>query len=589
LLVILIAIKIENEQSHGVDMNIKYLVEVLEPKTHIVKVKMDIPKVEDKIEIFLPSWSPGSYLMREYAKNVRKFKALSTNGEFIYFNQKAKGIWEIDFTKSELKQDCSSFTVEYEVYCHELTVRTSHVDETNAFLHGPSYLMGVKDQEIKPTIEFKFSPLWSKLHTALTEVSEKRDEFIFTAPDYDVLIDAPVEIGCHDSDGFMVDGKEHHLVWYGEQFPHNNDLKADIKTIVETVSKHFSSIPYDKYMFITHFKRKLYGGLEHLNSTALHFDGRKLKNRKDYINWLALVAHEYFHTWNVKRIRPIELGPFDYLNENYTRMHWLTEGLTSFMDELFVLRSGLCSLEEYLEMQTKNLNFYYSTPGKKFHSLEDSSFNAWIKLYRPDENSRNSSISYYLKGGLVFSTLHFEFKKAGKNINDLLTALWDRYLANPKVGVTTGEVLNMIEEIGNSKIRELFETRISTTEDIDFETYYKNIGLEFEWEEADSIDLGCLFGYEGDRVIIDSVVLDSAAYDCGLNAKDEILAINNMRVLKEDMSQLNDMLLMNTNYKFTVCRLGTIMDIQVALKKSDRKLKSINIIDEKKALEAFTA
>src|SRR5690606_20740215 len=143
------------------------------------------------------------------------------------------------------------------------------------------------------------------------------------------LIDSPVEIGCHESDGFMVDGREHHVIFYGEQYPHHNNLKADMKKIVEEVSSHFQSIPYEKYLFITHFAKNKYGGLEHHDSTALHFDGRKLASRKDYVNWMALVAHEYFHTWNVKRIRPVELGPFDYQNENYTKMHWLTEGLTS--------------------------------------------------------------------------------------------------------------------------------------------------------------------------------------------------------------------------------------------------------------------
>jgi predicted metalloprotease with PDZ domain len=569
-------------------MEVKYLVEVMEPRTHMVNVKMTmrVPNSET-LSIFMPSWSPGSYLMREYGKNVRKFKALNSKGEYLHFSQQAKGVWEIDFSKSDTTDSSGDFTVDYEVYCHELTVRTSHIDETHAFLHGPSYLMGLKDIDIKPTIEYKFSPLWSKLHSPLKEISTKREEFIFTAENYDVLIDAPVEIGCHESDGFMFDGKEHHLIWYGEQFPHKNDLKADIITIIETVAAHFSSVPYDTYTIMTHLKRNLFGGLEHLNSTALQFDGRKFSNRKDYINWLALVAHEYFHTWNVKRIRPVELGPFDYLNENYTTMHWLTEGLTSFMDEVFVLRSKLCNLEEYLDMQTKNLNAYYSTPGKKFHSLEDSSFNAWIKLYRPDENSKNSSISYYLKGGLVFSTLHFEFKKMGKDINDLLTALWDRYLANPAVGVTTDEVLDMIEKIGNTEIRNQFELRISTTEDIDFETYYKNMGMEFVWDEPTTAELGCQFTFSGDRAVVSSVTLDQAAFNCGLNAKDEIIAINDVRVLKDDIANFSNMLLVDTKYKLTVARLGRIMELELVPARAQRKLKSINVVDAEKALGYF--
>lgn len=569
-------------------MNVHYLVEITNPEQHIVKVRLSAKNEDfEQLTVFLPSWSPGSYLMREYARNIRTFKALSDSGEYLQFEQIEKGKWSLDFKNSDLKSPCKEFSIEYEIFCHELTVRTSHVDESHAFLHGPSYLMGIEHKNIKPEIEFKFPALWSKLHTGLKDISDKREVFRYSAESYDELLDCPVEIGCHESDGFMVDGKEHHLIWYGEAYPHQNDLKADIKKIVETVSSHFSSIPYESYLFMTHFKRNLYGGLEHCNSTALHFDGRKLSSRKDYINWLALVAHEYFHTWNVKRIRPIELGPFDYTNENYTKMHWLTEGLTSFMDELFVLRSGLCTLEEYLEMQQRNLDRYFSIPGKKFHSLEQSSFNAWIKLYRPDENSHNSSISYYLKGGLVFSTLHFEFKKIGKDINDLLTALWERYLANPQKGVVTEEVLDMIEKIGNREIRELFELRISTTEDIDFESYYDEIGLEFVWEQKEVADLGVDFTFEGDRVFLAKVYLDGPAFKAGLNAGDEILSINKQRFLKSDAEQMSKMLMLDHNYNFTVARLGTLIQLEVLVEKPRRELKMIQVKDNEKALRAF--
>lgn len=569
-------------------MKVNYFVEILDPKTHIVKVKMTVQRSgKDQMSFYLPSWSPGSYLMREYSRNIRTFKALSENGEYIYFEQAEKGTWIVDFNKIALKKDCQTVQVEYEIFCHELTVRTSHVDESHAFLHGPSYLMGLVGEEFETEIEFKFTPLWSKLSISLDDISEQRERFIYKAASYDVLIDAPVEIGCHETDGFMHDGKEHHLVWYGEQYPHSNDLKADIKVIVETVAKHFSDIPYTQYMFMTHFKRGLYGGLEHLNSTALQFDGRKLGSRKDYVNWLALVAHEYFHTWNVKRIRPIELGPFDYRAENYTSMHWLTEGLTSFMDEIFVLRSGLCTLEEYLDMQKNNLQRYFSIPGKKFHSLEASSFNAWIKLYRPDENSNNSSISYYLKGGLVFSTLHFELQKVGKSINDLLNALWARYNANPAKGMVKEEVLDMIESIGNKDIRDQFELRISTTEDIDFETYYKQNGMEFEWEESDKPYLGIDFKYSADRAIAAKVVLDSPAYAAGINAEDEILAINNVRILKNDIAEFGKMLVPGQKYQVSFSRLGVIKETELICGKMPRTLKSIKVLDEKLASKLF--
>lgn len=555
-------------------MNVHYVVNIESAENHMVNVTMEIDNPDDQLTVFLPSWSPGSYLMREYAKNIRSIRVTSDKGEFLAFEKIAKGQWKIDLKKKTYKK----IHVEYQIYCHELTVRTSHVDASHAWLHGPSYLMGVQDQHLdKPTIEFKFPALWAKVSTSLKDISEKRQHFIYQAENYDDLIDTPVEIGCQETDGFMVEGIPHHLAWYGKTYPHANKLKEDIEQIVKTVLKTTKEIPYDTYLFLTHFKPNLYGGLEHKNSTALHYDGRKLSNRKDYVFWLALVAHEYFHTWNVKRIRPIELDPFDYVNENYTSMHWLTEGLTSFMDELFVLRSKLCTMEEYLEMQTKNLKNYFSIPGKKFDSLESASFDAWIKLYRPDENSKNSTISYYLKGGLVFSILNILLKKEGSSIDELIQKLWQGYKERPEQGYITEEVLDMIEELSSKATREEFHKMIATTEDIDFEKYYSEIGLELVWDKPEGTELGINPKFEGSNIIVNTVDLDSAAHKAGLNAGDEIIAINNLRVQKSDLESWGKWLKENESYTFTISRLGEIHTIEITPDKKKKSLKEIKI------------
>jgi predicted metalloprotease with PDZ domain len=436
-------------------------------------------------------------------------------------------------------------------------------------------------------VEFKFPGLWSKVTTGLNDISPKRDIFLYEAEDYDTLLDSPIEIGCHETDGFMAFEKEHHLAFYGETYPHPYNLKNDIKKIIEHVGAHFSDIPYDSYYVITHFAPNKFGGLEHKNSTALQFDGRRLAHRKDYIQWLALVAHEYFHTWNIKRIRPKELGPFDYVNENYTKMLWLAEGLTSFMDELFVYRSGLCTLEEYLSMQKDNFARYYKIAGRKFHSLEDSSFNAWIKLYRPDENSHNSSISYYLKGGMVFSILHIELLDKGKNINDLLTMLWDRYKENPEVGVTTDEVMRMIQELGGEETRNHFEQMISTTEEIDFEKYYKKIGIGFNWTQPTTPYMGANFKYDGDRVFVNSVDLDGPAHKYGLNAGDEIIAINRQRFLAKDAKEIAKYLSSDKSYLVTISRLDSIIEIEMTLSKAPKEIKAMEVKDRKLAEKAL--
>ena len=572
-------------------MKVHYLVEIDKPEHHHVKVTMKIENIEgNTFKVFLPSWSPGSYLMREYARNVRWFEASQANGEVLFHTQLEKGVWEIDLSKSQVKTKQKSFQIYYEAYCKELTVRTSHIDASHAFLHGPSYLMGLLDTTMEnPTIEFRFPPAWSKLSTGLRDISEKRNVFLYTAPDYDELIDSPVEIGCHETDGFEAFGRPHHIANYGEIYPHKNNLKQDMKKIVETVAKHFNNeLPYEQYLFLTHFVPKLFGGLEHLNSTALQFDGRKLSGKKDYQSYLALVAHEYFHLWNVKRIRPKELGPFDYLNEGYTTLLWLAEGLTSLMDDLFVYRANLSTLEEYLDVVKGNIETYLNTPGRKYHSLEQSSFNAWIKLYRPDENSRNSSVSYYLKGGLVFNVLHAYLVEKGSSIDDLLRLLWEDYKKRPDTGVTKEDVYRMVKEIGGEEILNIFSTMVETTEDINFEAAFKKLGCELRFNEGTNPWIGADFEYSGERVFVKSVALDSPAYKAGLNSNDEILFLNGLRFVKEDADKMSSFLSVDQAYELIVSRLNKLQRVEIIPARQPRQLKEIAIVDRALAEKAFS-
>jgi predicted metalloprotease with PDZ domain len=573
-------------------MKAHYLVQIEKPENNHVKVtlKLEKPKNQTTIQVFLPSWSPGSYLMREYSRHIRWFQATQSNGEVLFHTQTAKGTWEIDWKKSDLKSTLDSFEVTYEVYAKELTVRTSHIDASHAYLQGPTYLMGVVGQEfLDPTIEFRFPPLWSKLSTALKDVSEKRNVFLYTAKNYDELLDTPVEIGCHETDGFEFKGKPHHIANYGELYPHRQNIKQDLKKVVETVAAHFDNdLPYDQYLFITHFAPKIYGGLEHLNSTVLQFDGRKLSNRKDYQTYLSLAAHEYFHLWNVKRIRPKELGPFNYTSENYTTLLWLAEGLTSFMDDLFIYRANLSTLEEYLDVVKGNLETFFSTPGRLYHSLEQSSFNAWIKLYRPDENSKNSSVSYYLKGGLVFTVLHALLLEKGKSVDDLLTALWKDYKNRPAVGVTRDDVYKMVKEIGGDDVLQKFSTMVETTQDIDFDSAFKKMGCELKWFESSNPWLGIDWEWAGERAFAKTVVLDSPAHRAGVNAGDEMIFLNGYRYMKEDAERNGSHLLVDHNYELIVSRLGKLVRLEIMPGKAPKQLKEIMIVDRKLAEEAFS-
>jgi predicted metalloprotease with PDZ domain len=564
-------------------MKLSYKLIIEAPSTHQVRVIIEGKKEnsEKLLDFYLPRWSPGSYLIREYSRHLSRIEATTENGERLFVEQIDTSIFQIDWTKSDLKKESHTFFLSYMVYCHELTVRTSHVDESHAFLHLPTLLMGVLNHNITaPTLSLKFPASWSRVTTGLNDISKVREEFIYEARDYDELLDSPIEIGCQETDGFKVLGVDHHVAFYGNQLIHSEAITSDTKKIVEHISSFMGGVPYESYSFITHFSPGLYGGLEHSNSTALQFCPTQMTNRKGYVNYLALVSHEYFHTWNVKRIRPFELGPFNYLKEANTKLLWLAEGLTSLMDELFLYRSGLISQEEYLDMQKENINRYYSIPGKKFHSLDDSSYNAWIKLYRPDENSNNSSISYYLKGGIVFFALNILLSEKNKSINDLLALLWSDYQKHPERGVTSEIVYKMIEDLGGSDIRLAFESMTSTTIDIDLEAICNKASLRFDWDKTETPWLGIESEFIGDRVIIKSVTLDGPAFKAGINAGDELVAINDMRILKDRYLEFPKYLKMNQSYNFTVFRLSLKKDFELAVGVTPAKLRGIISTDK---------
>ncbi|HXH30600.1 MAG TPA: hypothetical protein VNJ01_07290 [Bacteriovoracaceae bacterium] len=571
-------------------MKAHYVVTIDNPEQNVVKITLQVTRPKDRknLILFLPSWSPGSYLMREYARHLRWIQVQQSNGEVLAHRQIAKGQWEVDFENSQVNSPSENFEVTYLMYQNELTVRTSHINTSHAFLHGPTYLMGIKGENLPgPTIEFRFPPLWSKLSTGLKDISEKRGTFLYTADDYDMLLDSPVEIGCQETDGFMFNGKAHNLAFYGTTYPHHSNLKEDTLQIVKTVAMHFQNdLPYDDYLFLTHFGPKLRGGLEHHNSCALQFDGRKLSNRKDYVSYLSLIAHEYFHLWNVKRIRPQELGPFDYLNENYTSMLWLAEGLTSLMDDLMVYRSGLCTLEEYLEQIRANLDAYFWTPGKKFHSLEQSSFNAWVKLYRPDENSKNSSISYYLKGGLVFMALHSMLLQKGKSVDHLVDALWAHYKDRPAKGVNKSEFYEILGTL-DPEVLGSFSTMVETTEDIDFETCFRQMGCRLEWFESKVPFIGIDWEYQGDRAFAKMVYLDSPAFKAGINPGDEIVFLNGLRFLREDAADLISIMEVHKPYEVLVARMGKVERVEVIPSVAPRSLRDIVVVDRARAEESF--
>jgi len=564
-------------------MSIKYNITIENPSTHRVQVTMTTAWKSDSqyMDFFLPVWSPGSYLVREYSKNIITFKALSQSGEALYFDKENKNTWRLNKEKSQLSGDLKEVSLSYTVYAFELSVRNSFVNDDHAFLHLPDLLMGCQQVEMKNlSLELNFPSGWTKIHTGLKDISSDRSHFIYEACDYDTLIDSPIEIGCHDSTGFKVDGVDHTVIAYGKLPTNYDQLVGDMKTITQSICDFWGEIPYDDYTYMTHFVPGIYGGLEHLNSTAMQFDPFELETREGQLNYLGLVSHEFFHTWNVKRIRPFELVDFNYNEENYTRMHWLTEGLTSFVDDLIMCTCKVSSNEEYAKTLQKSLQRLENNPGKKFVSLEDSSFDTWIKLYRPNENSANATTSYYLKGDLVFFCLSAHLLKHGKTIKDFCRLLWDDYKSADYKGITKEMVLAHITQLADESVASLFSDMLSTTKELPLDECAKMVGLEIIKTKDTNAYLGCQFEYKNNGLWVKSVTLDGPFYKGRVNARDEIISADGMRLTRDNQSSWMKTLKENQKVKLLVSRLGELREQIVLVGRAPDKIESVKINDK---------
>lgn len=563
---------------------VKYHLKIEEPWTHQAKVAIHAqrdPSV-DKVVVYMPVWSPGSYMVREYARHVRRFRATQSNGEFLYFEKLDKSTWVIDWSKSELNNESNEFTIEYEVYANEITVRTSHINLTHAFLHGPSLFMAIEGREgSEVELAIDFPNCWTKLTSALEDISSRREKFLYSAKNYDELIDSPIEIGNHETSGFRIQGVDHHLAFLNWPAQLPGDLRQDVKLISEKIINFWGEIPYESYTYMGHFLPKIYGGLEHHDSTVVQFDNFEVRHKEGYWDFLGLLAHEFFHTWNVKRIRPVELGPFNYRQESYTRMHWLTEGLTSFIDDLVVFNCGLSEEEYFLKRLTKKINAYLKTPGRFFDSVEEASFDAWIKLYRPHENSKNATVNYYLKGSLIFFCLNGLLHLQGRSLKDFTDLLWQHYRSNPAVGVTKDEVLKMLESLAGKAIADEFEGFISETGELPLEETCKRSGLELKWNSPEGLYWGCDFQKSGDNVLVKNVVLDGPAFKCGLNHNDEIIAFEGNRLTYSSFESWQKSLTKNHSYELLMARDGRLLKIEIAPESMPKEVKQIVVNDSK--------
>ncbi|MCB1915312.1 MAG: M61 family metallopeptidase [Rhodocyclaceae bacterium] len=532
---------------------VHYRVELADPSGHLLRVRLTIADPDPAGQrLSLPAWIPGSYMIRDFARNIVAIEARS-GGRQVALEKLDKQSWRCAPTRrGALEVDC-------DIYAWDLSVRAAHFDHSHAFFNGTSVFLQVHGHEQRECLVTLVAPDWPgaegwKVATALAEArgrpgAARRHGFgVYRAADYDELIDHPVEIGSFARARFQAGGVSHEVVVTGSHDGDLDRLGADLSRICEWQIELFGKpAPMKRYLFLTMVVGDGYGGLEHRASTALLACRSDLpytgmgKSHDGYKRFLGLCSHEYFHSWNVKRIRPAAFTPYDLSREVHTSLLWAFEGITSYYDDLALTRSGVLSPADYLEQLGRTIAGVLRAPGRLRQSLADSSFDAWTKYYRQDENAPNAIVSYYAKGALVALATDLKLRAASegrRSLDDVMRLLWQRH-GSGGGGVEEDGVFAAVAEVGGSALGRWLRQTVEGTGELALARWLKPFGIELEQQAEDVPSLGVRLATGGRRARLSSVLSGGAAHRAGLSAADELVAIDGLRV---DRDALDGML-----------------------------------------------
>jgi len=533
---------------------IRYRILASRPEAHLFRVELTVRHPDTQGQRFsLPAWIPGSYMIREFARNVVSIDARSGESS-VALEKIDKHTWQAAPCDGPLR-------LTYDVYAWDLSVRGAHLDTTHGFFNGTSVFLRVEGQDASPCVVDIARPQWSayrnwRVATSLPLAGAKRHGFgTYRAESYDELIDHPVEMGTFSLVTFRARGVPHDVAITGRHDADLPRIARDLQRICERQIDFFGGkAPMQRYVFLVMAVGEGYGGLEHRASTALmcsrwdlpqpNFD----EQSERYITFLGLASHEYFHTWNVKRIKPAAFTPYDLARENYTRLLWAFEGITSYYDDLMLVRCGLVSVEQYLKGLARTMTAVRRGSGRLKQTVVESSFDAWVKYYRQDENAPNAIVSYYAKGSLVALALDLTVRKATRNrksLDDIMRALWAEYGTSGR-GVGETELERLAERVSGVPLKRFFDRTLRTTQDIDWTSLLRHVGIELrECAAASNTDRGGVGRPRGDaparatlgarvdtvngEVRLGQVFDDGAAQAAGLSAGDALVAIDGIR------------------------------------------------------------
>lgn len=535
--------------------NIHYKIQAASPTEHLFKVELTLKNPDPNGQtLLLPAWIPGSYMIRDFAKNVVSLYAHSHN-QLIKLKKINKSTWLCPPLNGPL-------TVVYEVYAWDLSVRGAHLDTTHGFFNGASVFLcpvGLEDHMCSVEIlapEGNNYQEW-KVATSMPRLTAKEHGFgMYQASNYDELIDHPVEMGCFTLVAFYAGEIKHEIAVTGKHRANMERIAQDLKKVCEYFIRFFGlPAPMEYYLFLVMALHKGgYGGLEHRASCTCHIAREDLPTSvhqimdDHYINFLNLCSHEYFHTWNVKRIKPEAFMPYDLSQESYTEQLWVFEGFTAYYQDLVLIRTEIISPEQYLKLLAETCTKVWRLPGRKKQTVTESSYDAWIKFYKQDENAPNAIISYYTKGAVIALALDLKLRLLTNNqysLDDVVKKLWQDYGKKNK-GLPEGRVIEIIESFGDETIRTFLQKALYSTDDLDLKTLFHEFGIEFSLRIPSSlkekggiktkednltkVSLGITAVPSEAGIRVQTVFTDSCAQKAGISSGDSLISINHIKL-----------------------------------------------------------
>ena len=556
--------------------SVHYKVDLPTPSNHYAKVQMTFEVEKDAVfQVGMPVWTPGSYLVREFSKSVESVSA-SIDGKRLNVKKSRKNIWDIE------SKGKGVITVSYLVYCFEFSARTSFINESQALINGASFFMYLKGSEQeRGQVEISIPKHWKNHISSMKEKSfdTATNTVVYSFFNYDILVDSPIQLGTFDILEFDVLNVPHYVALVGNNNAKQEQLKNDMKAVCASMAKIVGEFPKDvnpnKYVFIVQHVESGGGGIEHLNSTVLVMPRFNYSSTTKYRSFMNLVAHEYFHLWNVKRIRPVNLGPFDYDEENYTHSLWVAEGITSYYDELAMRRLGWVSPQDFLNTLAKYINYHENRPGSKHATLHEVSFDAWIKEYRPNENTKNNGYSYYTKGFIIAALLDAricEKTNGTKSLDDVFKKLYKDFYGAKKfgpigTGFTDEEFMKVCNEVAEYDFSEDFKHWLDEPTTPDYQAIIGfNDHITVNNAITDKTDFGVNTKLNNGKTIVDFVHREGTGESIGLNVTDEIISINGYRV-ENNMLTLYEQLGEPEKLNILISRGGEIKEIMGNYKK----------------------